>query len=98
MEVKGHFVAMFVKTSTQQRVSVGWKRGNNLPCQEAQRHTYWNIGHRRAFWMMTQEFFLTKEVEKVSFLIFMDTKHHVHNLVVVQLTIYNIVSLHEIGY
>jgi len=34
----------------------------------------------------------------MSFFIFMDTKHHLHNLVVVRLTICRILSLHELGY
>ncbi len=42
--------------------------------------------------------FLIEEVEKMSFLIFMDTKHHVYNLVVVWLIICRILSLHELGY
>ncbi len=49
--------------------------------------------------MITQELFFMEEVEKMSFLIFLDTKHHVHNLVVVQPRQYvGYFPLHELGY
>jgi hypothetical protein len=64
-------------------VSVGWKKGNKHAMSRSTKTYLLQYWSQKGLLDDDTRVFFMEEVERMSFLIFMDTKHHVHNLVVV---------------
>jgi hypothetical protein len=64
-------------------VSVEWKKINIFAMSRNAKTYLLDYWSQKGLLDDDTRVFFTEDVEKMSFLIFMDTKHHVHNLVVV---------------